>query len=127
MSTLAHSKSSFVSPDTNPLLRLFLKHTFYKQFCAGENGHEVRNTIDSLKALGYKGVILGYAREVVMDESQAGGLQSCGEYAQVEACIRNEITPWAKGTLETVQLASPDDFVALKFTVAGSQALYDSE
>lgn len=125
MSTLAHSKAAFLSPDTNPVLRFFLKHTFYKQFCAGENDREVRYTIDSLKSLGYKGVILGYAREVVMDESQASGLESCGDYSKVEACIRNEITPWAKGTLETVRLASPEDFVALKFTGAGSQALYD--
>lgn len=60
-----------------------------------------------------------------MDESQASELESCGEYEKVEACIRTEITPWAKGTLETVEFASPDDFVALKFTGAGSQALYD--
>jgi proline dehydrogenase len=125
MSILAHSKSPILSPDTNPILGFLLKHTFYRQFCAGENAVEVRRTIDSLKSLGFKGVILGYAREVVLDEKEASSLETCGDYDKVEACIRNEIVPWAKGTLETVKLAQPGDFVALKFTGAGSQALYD--
>ncbi|KAG9232940.1 FAD-linked oxidoreductase-like protein [Amylocarpus encephaloides] len=122
---LAHSTSPILSPDSNPVLRFILKHTFYRQFCAGETPTEVKQTIDALKTLGFKGVILGYAREVVMDEAEADKLKSCGEYETVGACIRQEITPWAKGTIETVKLASPGDFVALKFTGAGSQALYD--
>ncbi|KAG0651601.1 putative proline oxidase [Hyphodiscus hymeniophilus] len=125
MSALAHSQSPILSPDRNPLLRFFLKHTFYKQFCAGENATEVNRTITGLKDIGFKGVILGYAREVVLDEKQKENLASCGENEAAEACIRNEIIPWAKGTLETVRLTSPTDFVALKFTGAGSQALYD--
>jgi hypothetical protein len=85
----------------------------------------VNQTITGLKDIGFKGVILGYAREVVLDEKQKDDLASCGQDEAAEACIRNEILPWAKGTLETVRLASPTDFVALKFTGAGSQALYD--
>ena len=125
MSVLAHAQSPILSPDQNPLLRFCLKHTFYKQFCAGENANEVTRTITGLKAIGFKGVILGYAREVVLDERQKENLASCGETEAAEACIRNEIIPWAKGTLETVRHASPTDFVALKFTGAGSQALFD--
>lgn len=68
---------------------------------------------------------MGYAKEVVMDEAQTQNLSSCGESEAAEACIRNEITPWANGTLETVKMTCPGDFVALKFTGAGSQALYD--
>ncbi|EHL02244.1 putative proline dehydrogenase, mitochondrial [Glarea lozoyensis 74030] len=60
-----------------------------------------------------------------MEESAADELKSCGKDELAEACIRKEIIPWAKGSLETVKLASPGDFVALKFTGAGSQALYD--
>ena len=125
MSNLAHSNSPLLSPDKNLLLRFFLKHTFYKQFCAGENAAEINRTITGLKNIGFKGVVLGYAREVVLDERQSERLTSCGENEVAEACVRNEIIPWAKGTLETVRLASPTDFVALKFTGAGSQALYD--
>ena len=125
MSALAHSQSPILSPDKNALLRFFLKRTFYAQFCAGENATEVNRTISNLKSIGFKGVILGYAREVVLSEEQREDLASCGQDEVAEACIRNEIIPWAKGTLETVRLASPTDFVALKFTGAGSQALYD--
>ena len=127
MSTLAHSQSPFLSTDTNPLLRYFLKRTFYRQFCAGENALEVKHTVDSLKSIGFKGVILGYAKEVVMDETQTASLSSCSDTNSetTEACIRDEIIPWANGTLATVKMTAPGDFVALKFTGAGSQALYD--
>ena len=125
MNILAHTSSVILSPDHNPFLKFLVKHTFYKQFCAGENAQEVQHTIDSLKSLGYRGVILGYAREVVMDDSHMAKLSSRGDSEAAEACIRDEIIPWAKGTMETVNLASAEDFVALKFTGAGSQALFD--
>jgi len=125
MNVLAHTKSTILSPDHNPILKFFIKHTFYKQFCAGENAQEVQHTVDSLKNLGYCGVILGYAREVVMDKNQLAKLASCGNGEVAEECIKKEINPWAKGTRETVDLAGPEDFVALKFTGAGSQALFD--
>lgn len=124
MSALAHSTNPFLNPDRNPVLRFALKKTFYAQFCAGENAVEVRQTISSLKKIGFSGVILGYAREVVLAPEQTADLASCGEGAVAEECIRNEINPWATGTLETVRLADPGDYVALKFTGAGRQALY---
>ena len=124
MSTLANTTSSALNPDRNPLLRLFLKQTFYAQFCAGENAPEVRRTIESLKQIGFGGVILGYAKEVVLSEAQMEDLASCSAGAAAEECVRTEITPWATGTMETVRLASPGDFVALKFTGAGRQALH---
>ncbi|KAL3425385.1 proline oxidase/dehydrogenase [Phlyctema vagabunda] len=125
MNVLAHTKSPILSPDSNPFLRFFLKRTFYKQFCAGENAVEVKKTVNGLKGIGFKGVILGYAKEVVLTASQKANLESCGESETAERCIKEEIIPWAKGTLETVRLADPGDFVALKFTGAGQQALYD--
>ncbi len=125
MARLAHSQSALLSPDSNPLLRFFLKRTFYKQFCAGENALEVKQTVDGLRHLGFSGVILAYAKEVVLDKKQTDALASCGNNEAAEACIRNEIIPWANGTLETVRMTRPGDYVALKFTGAGSQALYD--
>ncbi|KAF9872578.1 proline oxidase [Colletotrichum karsti] len=110
--------------DNNPVLRVFLKHTFYAQFCAGENPAEVGQTIANLKSIGFTGVILGYAKEVVLSDAQTKDLASCGEGKTAEECIRIEINPWAHGTMETVKLAQPGDFVALKFTGAGRQALY---
>lgn len=89
-----------------------MKKTFYVQFCAGENAREVRHTIKGLRDLGYKGVILGYAKEVVMDDKETSALAATKD-AQ-KCCLEKEILPWKKGTLETVELAGPDDFVALK-------------
>lgn len=124
MSTLAYSDRALFNPDKNPFLRWFLKKTFYAQFCAGENAAEVRHTIDGLKGIGYTGVILGYAKEVVLTDEQTRDLASCGDGVIAEECIRNEITPWAAGTLETLKIAQPGDFVAIKFSGAGRQALY---
>ncbi|KAH6853101.1 FAD-linked oxidoreductase-like protein [Chaetomium sp. MPI-CAGE-AT-0009] len=124
MSVLANTSVAVLNPDRNPLLRFFLKKTFYAQFCAGENPLEVRRTIESLKTIGLSGVILGYAKEVVLTEAQMKDLASCSTGAVAEDCVRTEITPWANGTMETVRLASPGDFVALKFTGAGRQALH---
>ncbi|KAI1643359.1 proline dehydrogenase [Daldinia loculata] len=124
MNILAHSNQPVLNPDKNPLLRWFLKKTFYAQFCAGENAAEVHHTIDGLKKIGFTGVILGYAREIVLTDAQTQKLSACEEGPVAEECVRSEIGPWAAGTLETVRLAQPGDFVALKFTGAGRQALY---
>ncbi|KAM0329482.1 hypothetical protein ACHAQA_004791 [Verticillium albo-atrum] len=120
-SALAHTTNPLLSPDHNPLLRVLLKHTFYAQFCAGETPAEVRQTVARLKGLGFSGVILGYAREVVLTEAQAKGLAAgeAGAHSDEE-----EVGPWREGTVQTVKLAEAGDFVALKFTGAGQHALY---
>lgn len=114
MTALAHTKNPVLSPDSNPVLRYALKKTFYAQFCAGENGVEVRQTIGGLKKIGFTGVILGYAKEVVLSEKQARALAEGKIGEETDECIREEIEPWAQGTLETVRLAQTGDFVALK-------------
>lgn len=115
MNLLAHTTNPLLNPDNNPILRRIIKSTFYTQFCAGENAPEVRATMAKLKGLGFSGVILGYAREVVLTEAQTKDLANFGlEGSHVEAAIKNEVVPWAKGTLETVRLASEGDYVALK-------------
>ncbi|OLN86597.1 putative proline dehydrogenase, mitochondrial 2 [Colletotrichum chlorophyti] len=124
ISALAHTTNPVLNPDRNPLLRFLLKHTFYAQFCAGENPTEVTRTIARLKDIGFTGVILGYAKEVVLTDSQAQDFALCMEGKTAQECVDNEIMPWAEGTLETVRLAQPGDFVALKFTGAGRQALH---
>lgn len=124
MSILAHTANPLLNADTNPLLRFFLKKTFYAQFCAGENAPEVRSTISGLKNIGFTGVILGYAKEVVLSQDQARAVAAEDQGKETSQDITSEIEPWANGTLETVALAEPGDFVALKFTGAGRLALY---
>lgn len=115
MDVLAHTTSPFLNPDRNALLHSCIKSTFYAQFCAGENASEVRNTIGSLKRLGFSGVILGYAKEVVLTRAELDELARCGLEGDVaDECIKKEVMPWKEGTLETVRLASEGDYVALK-------------
>lgn len=67
-----------------------------------------------LKNIGFTGVILGYAREVVLTDKQAEEAElAAGQ--ETQNVIDNEIVPWTEGTLETVRLAQPGDFVALKY------------
>ena len=127
---MAHTDTAVLNPDRNPLLRQFLKKTFYAQFCAGEDAAEVRRTVRGLKQLGFSGVMTGYAREVVLTEAQQrslGGATSADlfEGAEAERCIREEVDPWKEGNLETLRMAQPgQDFVSVKFTGAGRQALW---
>ena len=114
MSTLAHTNHAILNPDSNPLLRFVVRNTFYKQFCAGESPAEVQRTVRGLKDLGFAGVILGYAKEVVLTDEQTKNLSACDEGLAADECVRNEITPWAAGTMETVRLAAAGDYVALK-------------
>ena len=58
-------------------------------------------------------MILCYAKEVVLSEDQIKNL-SGAKGQETTHNIENEIKPWAEGTLETVRLASPGDYVALK-------------
>lgn len=68
-----------------------------------------------LRDIGFSGVILGYAREVVLTQDQLKALATNGMDSEMaKECIQNEVIPWAKGTLETVRLAEPGDYVALK-------------
>ncbi|KAL4864616.1 hypothetical protein BDV12DRAFT_9690 [Aspergillus spectabilis] len=115
LSVLAHPKTALLDVAKNPLLNLLVKHTLYKQFNAGENKLEVQRSINTIKQLGYRGVLLGYAREVLVGESNTD--------PHDEKANRQEIQMWLDGTLQTVDMAQEGDFVALKFTGMGVQAL----
>lgn len=120
---LANTKSPLFSPNHNPVLHFLLKRTFYAQFCAGETPEEVRRTIDDLKTTGYNGVILGHAKEVVLTKEDADGLDSSADEAHQAQINARDIGQWKQNTIDTINLAQEGDFVALKFTGAGRQAL----
>ena len=91
--------------DKNRLLNWLLKITFYAQFCAGETQKEVqRNTTAAKTNLGYDGIILEFALEVLEG----------GEATADSEATERAIETWRKGMLETVQMASPGDFIGLK-------------
>jgi proline dehydrogenase len=120
---VARSKAPLLNPDVNPIVKFILRKTLYAQFCAGETPEEVRGAVGRLKSMGFKGVILGYGREVVMEEEEASGLGEIQEKGSDEGKSKVEVEEWKEGTLETVRLADEGDFVALKFSGAGSEAL----
>lgn len=112
MSFIANSETPLLNPDTNPLLRWGLKNTFYRQFCAGEKASEIARTAKELRSLGFSGIILNYAKEVIVPKTGGvGPIASKEEYAK---CIADEIIPWATGNIETIRMAQRGDFVALK-------------
>ncbi|GAD95182.1 proline oxidase PrnD [Paecilomyces variotii No. 5] len=115
LSALAHPKTSVLDVAKNPVLNWIIKNTIYKQFNAGENKIEVQRSIQEMKRLGYRGVLLGYAREVLAGESASNVMN--------EKAAREEVNTWLQGTLQTVDMAQEGDFVALKFTGMGNEAL----
>ncbi|KAL7940209.1 FAD-linked oxidoreductase-like protein [Trichoderma barbatum] len=99
----------------NPVLHSILKNVLYNHFCAGENANEVKATIQNIKDMGFRGVILTYAKEGpgrAFDEKDVVDLKS----QRVDA----EIEGWHQGVLQTVQMIGKGDFLALKLTGAGA-------
>lgn len=97
------SKSYLMSIERNPVLSKLLKTTFYAQFCAGETKTEVvGNTSAARTLLGYDGVILEYALEVL------GGNEPTAEETA------REIEVWKTGMLQSVEMAREGDFIGLK-------------
>jgi pyrroline-5-carboxylate reductase len=103
--------------DKNPLIHTILKKTFYDQFCAGENGTETRQCVRRLKDLGFKGVILTYARETVFDH-KSKTVEVPGADSKETVVSRPTFCPhieeWRVGTLKTVELIDDGDFLAVK-------------
>lgn len=98
---MVNSKSPLTSVEKNPLLKLILRETFYKQFCSGTNRAEVQQNIEKMRSIGYSGVILEYALEVLADARDRD--------------TAKDIEVWRHGLLQTVEMASPGDFVGLKY------------
>ncbi|OKP13685.1 Proline dehydrogenase 1, mitochondrial [Penicillium subrubescens] len=129
MSILSKPNRGFLlNVDRNPILHGVLKKTFYEQFCAGENAAETKATIKELKDMGFRGVIMTYAKETVFDhrtKTQHGlgvaALEAQGNGEQLDPRLVHcaNIEAWRKGTLETVEQLEDGDYLAVKLTGAG--------
>lgn len=116
---LSTTKMRLLSVEHNPLIRGLLKKTFYEHFCAGENGQEVRATIGNIKGMGFEGVILTYAREIVVDanakEEMGSGLKVLKEGPEaVPQTHSPDIESWRAGVMDTVEMVGEGDILALK-------------
>ncbi|KAL4995581.1 FAD-linked oxidoreductase-like protein [Aspergillus recurvatus] len=114
------SESSLIHPSRNPLMRYLLRTTIYNHFCAGENEAEVRRSVQKMKALGYKGVTLGYAREFV---AQIDVKDPATPEAAKQEAIDRAVTEWKEGNLRTLGMIGVGDCMNVKFTGAGPSAV----
>lgn len=118
LSLIVHPRISALDVNKNAILHAILKTTFYNHFCAGENGKEVRSTIGNIKDMGFKGVILTYAKEVVVDASKASADPAVAESrvncSSIQTSDHPDIEAWRQGVLETVGMVGDGDILALK-------------
>lgn len=121
LSVLNRPRIAVLDVDRNLVLRQIVKRTFYSHFCAGENGAEVKGTIGRIKDMGFRGVILTYAKEIVVDASKnenAGGKDETGSKGvKSESPEHPDITEWSEGVLETVEMVNEGDILALKYDI----------
>lgn len=103
-------KSNMQAFLANPLFRSALEQVFYTQFCAGRTKQEIARTVDGLKELGYRGVILMYAREIDV----------AAESIESDALHREHVAQWLDGNLQTISYVGDGDCVAIKYTGAGA-------
>jgi proline dehydrogenase len=108
---IVKSKSTLLNPDRNPLLNKLLRWTIYNHFCAGSNAEQIARSTALVKRMGYQGVILGYAKEFVLDPAEGGVYTDGSRYSA--GCYKM-IEEWKKGTLDTLQNLQPGDFLAVK-------------
>ncbi|KAL1305698.1 hypothetical protein AAFC00_007288 [Neodothiora populina] len=106
---MVDSSSPVTSVEKNPLLKLILRETFYKQFCSGTSQAEIQRNVQQMRSIGYSGVILEYALEVLAD-------------AKISDTAK-DVDIWRNGLLQTIDMASPGDFVGLKWSGLGPEAL----
>lgn len=114
----------FWNVERNPLLRICLKSTFYRQFCGGENMAETSEHLRRMKALGYKGTMLQNAKETVFDYNSktAHGLGIDGT-AKVDPSECKSIKAWGESTLDTASVLGDGDILAFKYVFPVSKAI----
>ncbi|KAM3477340.1 hypothetical protein MY5147_002740 [Beauveria neobassiana] len=121
MGLITHPKIPLFNPETNPLLNTLVRHVVYDQFCAGTNEAEVAKSIQSFKTLGYQGVILTFAKEIVLsEEERAAAAANPGQYTQAH---RDLVASWRDASLASLRMLQPGDVLAMKMTGAGPIAM----
>jgi proline dehydrogenase len=111
MKTMADAKTWFFNPDRNLVLHKIVRKLIYDHFCAGENEEEAKNTIATTKAMGYEGVILGYAKEALGNENVT--VTEAVRFRKAEM-IDETIEVWKRGNLRTLSMLGSGDFLAIK-------------
>ena len=111
LSVLTKSDSLLLSPDRNPVLNQLLRWSIYDQFCAGTSRRDVRRTMAEMKRVGYQGIILGFAKEIVLSPSQGGAHANGVEYSPA---FYKMVEEWKDEVLKTLQMIGSEDWLAVK-------------
>ena len=106
---IANSSSAWLNPDRNPLLRSTIYPLVYKQFCAGRNKTEIGQTSSEVRRLGFSGIVLCYGKEIQVHADKFVGYNG-GQLNTMEA----EITQWANGNIETLDMVGAGDWLGIK-------------
>lgn len=112
LGTIAGSNSAVINPDKNPILNRLLKWTVYNHFCSGTNPQEVRKSVEDVKSMGYQGVILTHAKEIVLDEPQRA--LTAGAGSKHSSQCHGMVERWKQSSMDTLRMLGPGDFLALK-------------
>ena len=111
MKLVVNSKSAVFNPSRNRALNYLVRSTIYEHFCAGTNELEVQKTVREMKSMGFRGVILGCARDVVVDHEESGQTAS---QSSKDAAYTRMIDEWKEVNLKTLSMIGPGDFLAIK-------------
>ena len=84
---------------------------------------EVQKTVKGLKNMGYSGVILAYGKEIVLEKGEKVETSSKASAVKETSNTKQDVRAWKEGTLKTVEMTKEGDFVALKFSGAGRDAM----
>ena len=84
---------------------------------------EVRGTTKELKKIGYAGVILAHGKEIVLEKGEKVEVSSGTSTGSEDHGTLKEVQEWKDGTLKTVEMAEEGDFIGLKFSGAGRDAM----
>lgn len=121
MGLITHPKTALLNPETNPVLNALVRNVVYDQFCAGTNKAEVTQSVSDFKTLGYQGVILTFAKEIVLsEEDRAAAAANPGQYTQAQYDM---VESWRENSLASLRMLQPGDVLAMKITGAGPIAV----
>ena len=104
---LTTSRQPFLDPDRNWVLNRLLKTTIYDHFCGGWQRHQIQGCLNRVKSVGYAGVILQYAREIVAHD--------LAESSTVVDISAQQIQQWHEGNLQTLSMLGAGDYMAIKY------------
>lgn len=121
MGLITHPRIALLNPDSNTLLNKALRNVVYDQFCAGTNQAEVTKTLKDFKALGYQGIIVTFAKEIVLSEEERDSIaQQAGQYSKAHYDM---VQSWRDNSLASLRMLERGDVLAMKITGAGPIAV----